>query len=183
MARLIHLNGPPGIGKSTVARRYVEQRPGVLNCDVDVLRSLVGGWRSDFIGTGRLVRPAALALIEAYLHESGDVVLPQMLLPLQELELFEAAAYRAGAAFVTIMLLDDRDRVVRRFRRRGYADPDPWHDQVRAIVDDEGGDSRLLECYDALMRLRERRSDTMVVRSTEADVDGTCRAVAAVLGS
>lgn len=43
VSRLIHLNGPPGIGKSTLARRYVDAHPGVLNCDIDVLRTLIGG--------------------------------------------------------------------------------------------------------------------------------------------
>ncbi|MDQ3306760.1 MAG: hypothetical protein M3499_00100 [Actinomycetota bacterium] len=42
MSRLTHVNGPPGIGKSTLARRYVNGHPGVLNCDIDVLKTLVG---------------------------------------------------------------------------------------------------------------------------------------------
>jgi len=33
--RLIHLNGPPGIGKSTIAQRYVDQHPEVLNLDIN----------------------------------------------------------------------------------------------------------------------------------------------------
>jgi hypothetical protein len=79
VSRLIHLNGPPGIGKSTLARRYVADHAGVLNCDIDMLRTLVGGWASDFPGAGALIRPAALAMIEAYLASGHDVVLPQML--------------------------------------------------------------------------------------------------------
>ena len=81
MSRLIHLNGPPGIGKSTLARRFVDERPGVLNCDVDVLRTLIGGWQSDFARAGALIRPAALAMIEAYLGDGNDVVFPQMWTP------------------------------------------------------------------------------------------------------
>ena len=57
MSRLIHLNGPPGIGKSTLARRYVAAHAGVLNCDIDVLRTLIGGWKDDFPGAGALIRP------------------------------------------------------------------------------------------------------------------------------
>ena len=52
MARLLHLNGPPGIGKSTLARRYAAEHHGVLNCDIDVLRTLIGGWEDDFAGAG-----------------------------------------------------------------------------------------------------------------------------------
>ncbi|MCD6641083.1 MAG: ATP-binding protein, partial [Nocardioides sp.] len=100
MSRLIHLNGPPGIGKSTLARRYVAENPGVLDCDVDVLRTLIGGWDTDFQAAGELIRPAALAMIEAYLANGHDVVLPQMLVRSTELARFEAAATGVGAQFV-----------------------------------------------------------------------------------
>ena len=53
MPRLLHLNGPPGIGKSTLARRYVEDHPQTLNCDIDVLRTLIGGGSRTSPGQGR----------------------------------------------------------------------------------------------------------------------------------
>ena len=106
MRRLIHLNGPPGIGKSTLARRYAAEHPGVLNCDIDVLRTLIGGWESDFGEAGALIRPAALAMIEAYLANGHDVVLPQMLIDPTELARFEACAIRVGAQFVERVLMD-----------------------------------------------------------------------------
>lgn len=34
-ARLVHLNGAPGVGKSTLARALVASRPGWLHCDID----------------------------------------------------------------------------------------------------------------------------------------------------
>jgi anion-transporting ArsA/GET3 family ATPase len=40
MPRLIHLNGPSGVGKSTVARMYADRHPGVLNLDTDQTVSL-----------------------------------------------------------------------------------------------------------------------------------------------
>jgi hypothetical protein len=47
VARLIHLNGSPGVGKSMRARRYAADHPGTLMCDIDVLRTMVGGWQRD----------------------------------------------------------------------------------------------------------------------------------------
>jgi hypothetical protein len=99
VSRLIHVNGPPGIGKSTLARRSVEAHPGVLNCDIDVLRTFIGGWEDDFGGAGALIRPAALAMIAAYLANGRDVVLPQMLIDLTELARFESCATGVGALF------------------------------------------------------------------------------------
>lgn len=176
MAQLIHLNGPPGIGKSTLARRYVDEHPGVLNCDVDVLRTLIGGWANDFTKAGALIRPAALAMIGAYLAEGHDVVLPQMLLDPAELSRFEACAASVGARFVERFLMDDLGNSVARFNSRGLADPeDPWHGQVRAIVAANGGDAELARNYAALQRVLSQRPDAVVVGSIGGGVEVTYR--------
>ncbi|HET8961127.1 AAA family ATPase [Nocardioides sp.] len=176
MARLIHLNGPPGIGKSTLARRYVDEHAGVLNCDIDVLRTLIGGWSDDFAAAGALVRPAALAMIGAYLGQGHDVVLPQMLHSPAELSRFEDCAVDAGARFVERFLMDDLESSVARFNSRGAADPeDPWHDQVRAIVAADGGGTALARHHSALQDLLDRRPGAVVVQSVDGDIEATYR--------
>ncbi len=176
MPRLIHLNGPPGIGKSTLARRYVEEHPAVLNCDIDVLRTLIGGWSVDFVGAGHLIRPAALAMIEAYLAAGNDVVLPQMIVDPRELARFEACASSSGATFVERFLMDSATAAVARFHRRG---PDggsnPWRDQVRAIVAAAGGDELLLGYHRGLTRLSAQRPDAVVIESREGAIEATYR--------
>ena len=182
MSRLIHLNGPPGIGKSTLARRYVAEHPGVLNCDIDVLRTLIGGWEGDFGRAGALIRPAALAMIEAYLANGHDVVLPQLLIDSRELARFEAAATDVGAVFVERFLMDDAATSAARFHRRGAAEEaDPWHDQVRAIVAAGGGDEELARCHTALVRLLSERPGAVLVASTEGAVEATYRSLLASL--
>ena len=181
MARLIHLNGPPGIGKSTLARRYVDEHPGVLDCDVDVLRGLVGGWQADFDATGTLIRPAALAMITAYLEQGHDVVLPQLLRDPAEVAKFERAATDAGARFVECMLMDTRAEAIARFHRRGAAAEDPWHGHVRAIVEGLGGDEHLADTYAGLTDLLDQRPDVVVIPSVEGQVETTYRALLAAL--
>ena len=61
MARLIILNGPPGIGKSTVARRYVEDHPMTLSLEQDLVRGLLGGWRTRETESGALARDLCVA--------------------------------------------------------------------------------------------------------------------------
>lgn len=184
MAGLLHLNGPPGIGKSTLARRWASAHPGTLCCDVDVLRTSIGGWSDDFSRAGALVRPAAHAMIEAYLAGGHDVVLPQLVGDADELARLEALARRAGAKLVECVLLDESDdaaAVVGRFDRRGSVDPDPWHAQVAAIVAADGGDDVLREWHARVLALVSQRPDAVVVRTREGDVEGAwARLVAAV---
>lgn len=182
MSRLIHLNGPPGIGKSTLARQYADAHPGVLNCDVDVLRTLIGGWEEDFVGVGVLVRPAALAMMGAYLANGHDVVFPQMLIDSRELARFEACATGVGARFVERVLMDTEVGSVARFHRRGGSEPgDPWHDQVRTIVAAQGGDAILARNHAALERLLKERPEAVRVPSREGEIEETYRSLVATL--
>ena len=137
MNRLILLNGPPGVGKSTLASRYAAEHPGTLRCDIDVLRTMIGGWEDDYEGAGGLIRPAALGLIAAYLRESGDVVLPQLIARPSELAKFERAATDAAAGFVHVLLLAAPETCHARFEARG-AD-EPHLRAAKRTVDEAGG--------------------------------------------
>jgi hypothetical protein len=179
---LLHLNGPPGIGKSTIARRYADEHPGVLNCDIDVLRTLIGGWSDDFPKAGSLIRPAALGMVEGYLASGQNVVLPQLLIHPAEISLFEACAVRTNAQFIERLLMDDRERSVARFNRRGEPDPNnPWHSQVQAIVAAQGGDDALRKRHSALQALPDQRPDAMLIQSAEGDVEVTYQRLVASL--
>ncbi len=89
MARLILLNGMPGIGKSTLAERYADDHAGVLNLDVDRLRRTMGG---DFSSTAEPARALALTMATARLREGDDVVIPQLIARADQIDRFAGAA-------------------------------------------------------------------------------------------
>lgn len=172
--RLIHLNGPAGIGKSTLAERWVAEHPLTLNCDVDVLRGLIGSGQR-LPEAMALSRTTAIALLTAHLTEGYDVVLPQLVARADQLERFAGAAAGAGADYVEVMLLDasgDPDVGVARFHRRG---DDGWHREVRELIAAQGGDAVLRSRYTALLALVEQRPGAIVLSSIEGDPDGTYR--------
>ena len=172
--RLIHLNGPAGIGKSTLAERWTADNPLTLNCDIDVLRMMIGDWQDQPAAMG-VSRTTALALITAHLAEGHDVVLPQLVARADQLDRFVAAAETAGADFVEVVLLDssgDPDAAVARFHRRG---DDGWHRQVRDLMAAQGGDAVLRERYAALLEVVRDRPDAVVVSSVEGNPEDTYR--------
>ncbi len=106
MTTLLHLNGPPGIGKSTLSVLWAERHPRTLNLDIDVLHTLIGGWRDPQQDTHALARPLGKALAAAHLGSGHDVVLPQNITRLSEVEAFERIAHDQVAEFREVVLLD-----------------------------------------------------------------------------
>lgn len=182
MPRFIHLNGPPGIGKSTLAQMYADDHPGVLNLDIDRLRSLIGGWRENFAGTGAIVRPVALGMAAAHLSGGRDVIMPQFLGSLTEIERFEAVARENGAEFREIALMDTKEQSLARFGRRGEHGEPAWHRQVREVVAQGGGPALLARMHDQLTRVLAARPQVIVVATTEGAVETAYHALAAILG-
>ena len=117
IARLIHINGLPGIGKSSVAEAFVRRRPLALVVEIDLLRTQLGHWEER--PESKLVaRELAMALIDSHLGSGHDVVVPQFLGRVEFIERLEGAASAAGASFVEVMLVGESASAVERFRER-----------------------------------------------------------------
>ncbi len=175
MPRLIHLNGPPGIGKSTLATLFADRHPGTLDLDIDRLHALVGGWRDPDNGTHDVLRPVALAMASAHLTGGRDVVLPQYLGRVAEIEAFERVARQHGADFHEVVLFDERDAALDRFEHR--IDDSDWDLHNRRVVEAMGGRALLADLYDRLIELLQRRPSAVVVPSSRDRVEATYEAL------
>jgi predicted kinase len=173
------LNGPPGVGKSTLARRYVEDHPLTLGLDVDRIRDLIGGWRTDRDAAGVLARAAALGAARAHLTGGYSVIVPQFLARPQLLDQAAELAAAVGAAFHELVLWDGREAAVRRFVARDRTAPgaaDSW-----ASVTAAGGTPALQAMYDRLAALVAARPGARLVPTRHGDVEGAYRALLAAL--
>jgi predicted kinase len=169
MPLLALLNGPPGAGKSTLARMYAQAHPLTLNLDIDAVRDMLGQWKSDPRSAGILARAAVLAAARAHLGAGHDVVIPQFLGRLPFVEQAEALAREADATFRMVILLDSEENSLRRFARRGPVDGRP-------VSDEEFG-----RMYGRLLAVAAARPEAAVVRTEDGQVEQAYRDVTAAL--
>jgi predicted kinase len=171
VARLIVLNGPPAVGKSTLARRYADDHPLSLALDLDRLRRLMGRWRDDPQRAGLLARALSLTMAREHLSAGLDVVLPQYLGRPQFLEQAEEVAAGTGSEFHEFVLMDNRDEIVRRFDARTAAAADPAHADAGWLVEQVGGKGAIFAMIDRLLLVISSRPDSQVLQCPEGAAD------------
>src|SRR3954452_24049614 len=157
MARLVHLNGPPGVGKSSVARAYAADHPGALLLDADVVVSMISGWRDSFWETLHVARRLAAAMAREHLASGSDVVLPQLVTRAEEIAPYLRAVDEAGATYVEVVLLADPPTTFDRFSARAAEEGEPIGRHVGAIVAESGGPELLATIRGDLLRYLDGR--------------------------
>ncbi|MFJ8962173.1 AAA family ATPase [Lentzea sp. NPDC102401] len=163
MPRLIHLNGPTGVGKSTLAARYAAAHPKTLNLDADEIVRLVGGWREDFHGAVELVRPLALTMAATHLASGHDVVMPQLIMRHGERDRFAAAATSAGADYLEFVLLTPPETAILRYRHREH--------HIDHVVEALGGAAVVEQSHD---RITAYLTPATRVIDASGDLGDTC---------
>lgn len=166
LPRLVLLNGAPGAGKSTVARRWADDHPLSLVLDIDTVRSLLGGWAADRTAAGLVARDLAVAMALTHLRAGCDVVVPQHLGRAEFIERLAETAREAGARFLEVVLDVDQDIGRQRFTARGHG------------VETAGATEAFDHLYARLVTLLAGRPDAVCVSSVDGDLEATYRAFA-----
>jgi predicted kinase len=180
---LVHLNGPPGVGKSTVARLLAAETPWALALDVDTVVPMITGWRDDFWAALPVARGLAAAMAREHLAAGHDVVLPQLVTSEDERAPYRAAADASGAGYVEVVLLADLAATVARFTARASGPVGSIERHLGAIVGENGGVQLLAKIRDDLMDYLEGPGDRTTIDTTGRTPAETCREVLAVVRS
>ncbi len=165
IARLILINGPPASGKSTLARRYVDEHDGSALVEVDALRMTVPDWETD--EASRLeARALAGAAVVQHLAAGREVVMAQYFGRLGYIALLEDMARQHRATFVEVVLLPSAELATDRFRARRQdmaqrGERHPERDIAEADID-----AFIIDAVDRLGRLATERVSSQVVPVT-----------------
>lgn len=112
----LHLNGPPAIGKSTIAAALVDMRPLSLLIEIDVLRTWFGQWADQASSKG-LAREIAYSMASAHLRRGLDVVLPQLDAREEVITRLATIAREQSVRFLEVVLTDRSSDLAARVAR------------------------------------------------------------------
>jgi predicted kinase len=182
-ARLVLLNGVPGSGKSTLARLYAERHPLTLALDLDVLRSMLGGWLDQPTEAGLIARRMAIEAARAQLVDGRDVIVPQYLGRLDFVLELEQLARKTRVAFIEIALRCDPADAAGRFQRRSAQPETSTHVDAAQLLDRSGGLAALHEMSQRLQHVLAQRPRTVRIESVDGQIERTYDALAAAVDS
>ena len=164
MPKLVLLNGPPAVGKSTLARRYAHDHPLTLVLEIDAVRALLGSWLEEWERSGPAARQIALAMARTHLEAGYDVIVPQLLTRRAFVHELQATAEAAGGSFHEFALLDPRDVVLARLERR--SEPGGGF-SARALMEKQG--DAVGDAYDAFVAALRDRPRAVVIDDPLSD--------------
>jgi predicted kinase len=162
--KLVLLNGPPAVGKSTVARRYADDHPLTLVLEIDLVRGLLGAWLDDPQRSGWAARMIALAMARTHLEAGHDVIVPQLLTRREFVEMLRETTEASGATFYEVALMDPRDVVLARLEQR--SEPSGAF-SARALMEKQGNAPG--ETYDGFVAALAERADAVVIDDPLSD--------------
>lgn len=161
------LNGFTGIGKSTIAERYIDDNPLTMNIEGDRLIVMIGQWARHEPKARELVYELSKGMAAACLDQGHDVIVPYLPTTSERLEGFEQVAKEHGGRFIEILLTCSRQEAVERLMRRGT-----WGEEGTGVI--TVADMPIIEgLLDSMEISLAARPNIIKVASVEHDHDGT----------
>lgn len=167
--KLILLDGFAGVGKTTIAKRYVATKPLAMDLEGDEIIVMLGQWLKYEDRARELLFDISKAMITTHLAAGYDVIVPCLPTNVKHQEAFEGIARKIGAHFFEIVLVTKREEAVQRLLKRGT-----WGERGTDPLT-EADLPAIEKLYDDMDRaLAERPRATRII-SVEHEHDSTYR--------
>jgi predicted kinase len=158
--KLIILNGPCGVGKTTLAEIYKNEHEMTLLLDIDDVRRFMGKYRKNKEESRTQMYRLALVMAREHLKNGYSVIIPNLLRDITLLESLEIIAKETGADFYECVLITSKEEAIRRATERGF---------------NPGGllkEDMLGSMYDELLETLTLRAGVVSIESREGDIVG-----------
>ncbi len=165
--KLIMLNGFAGCGKTTIARKYINEHPLALNVECDEIISNIGQWQQYSEEAVKYKLTLTENMVKTHLQSGHDVILPFLLLDDTHATIYEKIAHDIGADFFEVMLLVKKDEAVSRLLKRGT-----WGEAGLPPLTDKDI-PKIKKLYDNMMTATNRRSKTINIYPIENKIEET----------
>jgi broad-specificity NMP kinase len=160
--KLILINGPAGIGKTTVAKKLHEDMPFSFLLDLDDQRNFISHWRERRQEAGILSFDIALAIAETCFKNGVDFISGKAIFDtIQEgreknfLDMFIDIGHKYGAEVYEIMLWADKQTVIERANKRGYETKDHLNPE------------KIAETWGIFNTIKGKRNNAIVLDTTD----------------
>lgn len=164
--RLIFVNGPVAVGKSTLAQKYIDEHKLALVLNTDDFVGAMGQWLENEPTARKLALQYIVLVAEQHLKAGYDVVIPYLLAEPKDMQQIEVAA-KSSAKLYEFALVAPKEEVLGRALQRGtWGEPGapPLTEKDTPIVED---------LYDKFIQALEARPKSIQIRVTEGDIAGT----------
>ena len=118
--KLILINGPTGIGKSTVAQKIHQAYPLSFLVDIDALRRYISGYRENKDESKQLSLLVSESIVETYLKSGHDVILDKVFTDPEIVDRFIELGKKYNAEVSECILNASRGLVIQRAEERGF---------------------------------------------------------------
>ena len=118
--KLILINGPTGIGKSTTAQKIHQAYPLSFLVDIDALRRYISGYREYKDESKQLSLLVSESIVATYLRCGHDVIIDKVFIDTQTVERFVELGKKYEADVREFVLNASKELVVKRAKARGY---------------------------------------------------------------
>jgi predicted kinase len=117
--KLILLNGFAGSGKSTIAKKYIQDHPLALLIEGDELIVNLGNWLQQEPEARQIVFELTKGLVSTHLSGGHDVVLPYLVTDGTHIAAFQRIAQDTGADFYSFLLHNEKETAITNLLKRG----------------------------------------------------------------
>ncbi len=165
--KLILLYGFAASGKTTLAKRYVDEHPLAIAIEGDQIIGMMGQWRKHEDEARKLVFEHTKSITENQLEAGYDVVLPYLLTDSTHAQAFEEIAKRLDVSFYEIYIETEKDEAIDRLLKRGV-----WgEDGSPKLSKDDLPEIENL--FERMTKAMSERLNITTIASVLGDIEGT----------